>query len=130
MRGRRRSNLHWEKFMTLVSRALCATALTATLLASAAMARPQVSVTTRAAQITVEVAAPLSRHPGLLDDCVAEGRRWAAKARAEADEEYRTNREFFTGGRRWTYQRDYAFRSLVGGRYVSIVRTDGTYTGG
>jgi len=50
--------------------------------------------------------------------------------RAEADEEYKSDQGYFRGGRRYTYERGYAFRSLVAGRYLSIVRDDGTYTGG
>jgi hypothetical protein len=37
--------------------------------------------------------------------------------------------EFFRSGRRWTFERSYSQRSAIS-RYVSVLRDDGTYTGG
>lgn len=104
----------------------------ALLLAPAALAaeKPSIATKTRAAAITVTIDKKLQAEPGLPADLLAEGRRFVAKAQAEADEEYKTAREYFRGGRRWTYERSYRFRSLVAGRYLSILRDDGTYTGG
>jgi hypothetical protein len=106
----------------------------ATVLNSSALAqsgdRPPIETKTRAAVIAVSIDKKLKGDPALLADLMAEGRRFVAKTRVEADEEYNGNREYFRGGRRYTYERGYAFRSLVGNRYLSIVRDDGTYTGG
>jgi uncharacterized protein DUF3298 len=90
-------------------------------------------VTTRAVVVTVTIEKELKANPAFPADVLAESKRFAAKARAEAGEEYKTNKDWFVDGgrrRRWTYERVYYFRSLVANRYVSIVRDDGTYTGG
>ena len=95
----------------------------------AAAEKPAIETKTRAAVITVTIDKALKPVPGLAADLVAEGQRFVDKSRAEADEEYKTNKSWFKD-RRWTYERSYSFRSLVADRYVSIVREDGTYAGG
>ena len=47
----------------------------------------------------------------------------------EAAKELRENPDFFTEGRRWTFERSYEVASVVG-RYVSVLRDDGSYAGG
>jgi hypothetical protein len=84
----------------------------------------------KAAVITVTVDAALRRYPGLAENCLTEGRRWADRMRADANEARRLEPKSFTpDGRRWTLERRYDLRSVVG-RYISVVREDGTYTGG
>ena len=61
---------------------------------------------------------------------LGEGKRWADRERREADREWQNSPELFRGGQRWTLERDYAVTSVVAGRYVSILRTDYTFTGG
>jgi Protein of unknown function (DUF3298) len=97
---------------------------------AAAEPKSDLETKTRVAVITVSIDKKLKSDAALVADLMAEGRRFVAKTRAEADEEYKDNREYFRGGRRYTYERGYAFRSLVGNRYLSIMRDDGTYTGG
>jgi hypothetical protein len=97
---------------------------------AAAEPKSDLETKTRAAVIAVSIDKKLKGDPALVADLMAEGRRFVAKARAEADEEYKSDQGYFRGGRRYTYERGYAFRSLVGNRYLSIVRDDGTYTGG
>lgn len=102
-------------------------------LAAPAQQKPDIDVTTRAATISVTIEKELKEYPGLAADLIAEGKRFVARARAEADEEYKANKQWFIDEgrrRRWTYERVYYFRSLAANRYVSIVRDDGTYTGG
>jgi hypothetical protein len=109
--------------------------IAAILLASVGLAhtetktKPQIAISTKTAEITVTVDPALRQHPGLFEDTLAEGRRWAARYSAEAAKTAREEPEFFSKGRRWTFERDYTLRSVVG-RYVSVVRDDGTYTGG
>ncbi len=91
--------------------------------------KPQISINTKAAEITVTVEDLLRKHPGLAEDCLAEGRRWAERMRAEAAKELKENPEFFQEGRRWTMERSYEITSVVG-RYISVLRDDGTYEGG
>jgi hypothetical protein len=95
----------------------------------AAAPKADIASKTRAAEITVTVEDALKRQPGLGADCLAEGKRWADKNRAEADKALRDNPADFAGGRRWSLEREYMLRSAVA-RYVSIVRTDYSYTGG
>ncbi len=92
--------------------------------------KPAIEIKTRAAEITVTIEKELKAHPGLLENLRAEGQRYAAKSRAEA--EYKTSPEWFkeNGGRRWTYDLVYSQRSVVVDRYVSVLRDDGTFTGG
>jgi hypothetical protein len=94
--------------------------------------KPAIELKTRAAEITVTIDNALKAHPGLAENLRAEGHRYVAKARAEAEKEYRESPEWFRqdGGRRWSYDLVYAQRSVVAGRYVSVLRDDGTYTGG
>lgn len=91
--------------------------------------KPQIEISTKSVDITVTVDPALRKFPGLFEDSVAEGKRWAERNRAEAAKASRTEPEFFRGGRRWTFERAYTLRSVVG-RYVSVLRGDGTYTGG
>jgi hypothetical protein len=67
--------------------------------------------------------------PALAADSLAEGRKWLAKNAAEAEKERKQEPELFRD-RPWTFERRYNFRSLVDGRYVSIIRGDYEYTGG
>jgi hypothetical protein len=97
---------------------------------AAAEPKSDLASRTRAAVIAVSIDKKLRGDLALLADLMAEGRRFIAKMRKESDEEYKSDQGYFRGGRRYTYQRGYAFRSLVGNRYLSIVRDDGAYTGG
>jgi hypothetical protein len=111
-------------------------ALLLSLVATTALAqpaeKPAIELKTRAAEITVTIDKALKAHSGLPENLRAEGLRYVAKARAEAEKEYKESPEWFKqdGGRRWSYDLVYAQRSVVAGRYVSVLRDDGTYTGG
>ena len=91
--------------------------------------KPAIETKTRAAEITVTIDKELKAIPGLGADLLAEGQRFVDKSRTDSDQEYKTNRSWFKD-RRWSYDRNYAFRSLVADRYVSILREDGTDGGG
>jgi hypothetical protein len=109
-------------------------ALAACLLFTAAAApkpKPVISSKSKSAEIAVSIDDALKAHPGLYDHLLAEGRREAAKWRAEADDVLRSgaDRMTFKDGRRYDYSRTYSQRSVVG-RYVGILRSDGAFTGG
>ncbi len=91
--------------------------------------KPQVAISTNAVEVTVTVDPALRKYPGLFENNLTEGRRWAERNRAEAAKGRRDEPEFFREGRRWTFERSYNLRSEVG-RYISVLRDDGTYTGG
>jgi hypothetical protein len=91
--------------------------------------KPQIAISTKTVEVTVTVDPALRQFQGLFEDSLAEGRRWAEQNRAVAAKTSREEPEFFQEGRRWTFERSYALRSVVG-RYVSVLRDDGTFTGG
>jgi hypothetical protein len=62
-------------------------------------------------------------------DCLAEGKAWAEKNRADVEKERKQDPQMFRDGA-WTMERKYQTRSVVDGRYVSIVRSDYMDTGG
>src|SRR5262245_13142780 len=105
----------------------------ATGLAAAAYAetktKPQIEIKTKSVEVSVTIDPALRKFPGLYEDNLAEGKRWAERNRTEAGKAARSEPEFFREGRRWTFERSYQLRSVVG-RYLSVLRDDGTYTGG
>lgn len=99
--------------------------------AMAAETKPVISSKSKSAEIEVKVDDAFKAYPGLYDNLLAEGRREAAKWRAEADSILRKGDDPFTfkEGRRYSYSRNYEQRSAVG-RYISVVRSDDVFTGG
>jgi hypothetical protein len=65
----------------------------------------------------------------LSADCLAEGKRWIDKNAADAAAARKQDPILFRNGG-WSFERKYAVRSVVDGRYVSIVRSDYMDTGG
>ncbi len=96
----------------------------------AAEPKPDAVVKTKYIGASVTLDADIRADPPLADNLLAEGRRWMEKNRAEAAKEFKASPELFRDGRAWTFERSYSQTSKVGGRYVSIVRTDYVYTGG
>ncbi len=101
-------------------------------LASLAHAAPKVTISTKtkAVEISVTSDETIKARPELAANLLGEAKRWADRERREADREWQNSPELFRGGQRWTLERDYAVASVIAGRYVSILRTDYTYTGG
>ena len=97
--------------------------------ANAAEPKPDFSIKTKAVEASVILDAQIKADPALAANSLAEGRKWAEKNRADADKERKQDPELFRNGP-WTMERKYQTRSVVDGRYVSIVRTDYEYTGG
>jgi hypothetical protein len=97
--------------------------------AFAAQPKPDFVVRTKAAEASVLLDAGIKADPALAANCLAEGRKWAEKGRAEADKERKETPEEFRDGR-WSYERKYTTRSVVANRYVSIVRDDYTNSNG
>ena len=91
--------------------------------------KPQISIKTKAVEVTVTVDPALRKFPGLFEDSLAEGKRWAERNRTEAAKAQRDEPTLFRDGQRWTFERSYDLRSVVG-RYVSVLRDDGSFTGG
>lgn len=89
---------------------------------------PQISIEKKYVEISVVVDNALKPFAGLFANCLAEGKTWADKANVDAAAEWHDNPKSFRG-LQWSYGRVYDLRSVVG-RYVSIVRSDGTFEGG
>lgn len=89
---------------------------------------PQISINKKYLEISVTVDAALKPFAGLFANCLAEGRAWAHKANADATAQWHRDAKSFRR-LQWSYDRTYALRSVVG-RYVSVVRSDGTFEGG
>jgi uncharacterized protein DUF3298 len=89
---------------------------------------PQISIEKKYIEISVVVDTALKPFAGLFANCFAEGKTWADKANADAAAEWHNNPKSFRG-LQWSYDRVYDLRSAVG-RYVSVVRSDGTFEGG
>jgi hypothetical protein len=58
-------------------------------------------------------------------DCLAEGKKWIERQAADAASQRKTDPQMFRDGG-WSFERRYSIRSIVGDRYVSIVRSDYT----
>jgi hypothetical protein len=80
------------------------------------------------ASVTVDGA--LKKFPGLYDNLLAEGKRQAAKWDAQAKKDKKEYPDLFRDGRPQEYDRGYSERSVVAGRFVSVVRSDYMDTGG
>jgi hypothetical protein len=103
----------------------CAAALNPAL---AAEPKPDFAFKTKWVEASVVLDAKVKADPALAANCLAEGKAWATKNRADADKERKQEPELFRNA--WSFERKYDTRSVVDGRYVSIVRADYEYTGG
>jgi hypothetical protein len=97
--------------------------------ARAADPKPDFAISNKAVDASVTLDAAIKADPGLAANCLAEGKKWAEKNRAEAEASRKEGPELFRNGG-WSFERKYDIRSVVGGHYVSIIRSDYTNTGG
>jgi len=109
-------------FLTVYLAGMMVTAL-------AAEPKPDFAIKTRSIEASVTLDAKIKGDAPLAADCLAEGKAWAEKNRRDAEQERKQDPEMFRNGA-WTMERKYEMRSVVDGRYVSIVRSDYTDTGG
>jgi hypothetical protein len=98
--------------------------------ATAGEAKPVISTTGQHVEVSVTIDDALKNDRGLYENLLAEARHGAAKWRTEAIKERAGDQFSIREGRTWTYSRSYTLRSEIAQRYVSVVRTDGTYEGG
>ena len=97
--------------------------------ALAAEPKSDFAIKTKSIEANVILDARIKSDAALAANCLAEGKAWAEKSRADAEKERRQDPQMFRNGA-WTMERKYETRSVVDGRYVSIVRSDYTNTGG
>jgi uncharacterized protein DUF3298 len=90
---------------------------------------PDYSLKTKNVEISVSLDKALRSYPGLAANFLAEGKAWAEKMSAGADQGRHNDPGAFRDGMKWSYDRDYSLRSAIG-YYVSVVRSDDTFEGG
>jgi hypothetical protein len=118
--------------MSLSLKPLLCAALVGLLLVSPTGAqdqKPDFQIVSKSIEASVLLGAPIKADAALAADCLAEGRKWAETYRREADLARKEMPDAFKDSG-WTVERKYEQRSLVAERYVSIVRSDYTNTGG
>ncbi|WP_065756831.1 DUF3298 and DUF4163 domain-containing protein [Bradyrhizobium paxllaeri] len=96
--------------------------------AFAADPKPDFSIKTKWVEASVILDARIKAEPALAANCLAEGKAWATKNKADADKERKQDPDLFHNA--WSYERKYETRSVIDGRYISIIRADYEYTGG
>jgi hypothetical protein len=99
------------------------------LFAFAAEPKPDATVKNRNIEASVFLDDKVKTDAALAADCLAEGRKWIDKNAAEAATLRKQDPVMFRNGA-WSLERKYETRSVVDGRYVSIVRSDYMDTGG
>jgi Protein of unknown function (DUF3298) len=95
----------------------------------AADPEPDASIKNKIIQATVSLDDKIKADPALAADCLAEGRKWIDKNAADAEASRKQDPVMFRNGA-WSFERKYATRSVVGGQYVSIIRSDYVDSGG
>jgi Protein of unknown function (DUF3298) len=106
----------------------CAIVLLGVAIALASPARaydpkPDAAIKTKAIEATVSLDAKVKADPALAADCLAEGKKWMDKSAADATWEMKQDPQLFKD-RGWEFGRNYALRSVIADRYVSVVRDD------
>ena len=95
----------------------------------AADPKPDAAIKNRNVEANVFLDDKVKADPALAADCLAEGKKWIGKNAADADASRKQDPAMFRNGG-WSFERKYVMRSLIGERYVSIVRSDYMDTGG
>jgi hypothetical protein len=95
----------------------------------AADPKPDAAIRNKSVEATILLDDKIKADPALSANCLAEGRKWITKNATEAEASRKQDPVLFRNGR-WSYERKYEMRSVVGDRYVSIVRSDYMNTGG
>jgi hypothetical protein len=95
----------------------------------AADPKPDATIKNKAVEATVFLDDKIKSDTALAADCLAEGKKWIGKNAADADASRKQDPVLFRNGG-WSYERKYTVRSVVDGRYVSVVRSDYMDTGG
>ena len=98
--------------------------------ASAAEPKPDYALKTKTLDISVILAPAIRANAALAADSLKEGKAWAARQRTDAKSAMKEVPAAVSAGHPWTYERKYQVRSVVAGRYISIVRSDYMDTNG
>jgi hypothetical protein len=116
----RRAALTFAREMCLMGLVACFATPAATL---AADPKPDATIKNKNVEISVFLDGKIKADPAMAADCLADGKKWIDKQAADAASSRKSDPQLFHDGS-WSYQRKYDIRSMVGDRYVSIVRSD------
>jgi hypothetical protein len=97
--------------------------------AFAADSKPDASIKNRTVEASVFLDGKIKSDAALAADCLSEGKKWIGKNAADAEASRKQDPVLFRNGG-WSFERKYTVRSVVDGRYVSVVRSDYMDTGG
>src|ERR1700737_5591654 len=114
------------------ARSLCLASAVACVGAAAALAaepRTDATIKNKNVEASVLLDDKIKADAALAADCLAEGKKWIDKNAADAEASRKQDPVLFRNGG-WTFERKYTTRSLIDGRYVSIIRSDYANTGG
>ncbi|HVV40236.1 MAG TPA: RsiV family protein [Nitrobacter sp.] len=84
---------------------------------------PDFVLKTKTVDVSIILDTKIKADPALAADCLADGKHYAEKRRQEADADRRSGPNMFPSDG-YTYERRFTVRSVVAGRYVSVVRDD------
>jgi len=91
--------------------------------AQAADLKPDATIKNKNVEASVFLDDKIKADPAFSADCLAEGKRWIDKNAADAAASRKEDPQLFRDGG-WSFERKYDVRSVVGDRYVSVVRSD------
>jgi len=92
--------------------------------ALAADAKPDASIKNMSIEANVYLDDEIKPDAALAADCLAEGRKWIDKNAAEAASARKDEPDLFKDRGGYSFERKYSVRSVVDGRYVSVLRDD------
>ncbi|GEC54251.1 hypothetical protein ABIF38_007877 [Bradyrhizobium japonicum] len=92
--------------------------------ARAADPKPDATIKNASIEASVYLDDKIKADAALAADCLAEGRKWIDKNAAEAASARKNEPELFRDRGGYSFERKYSERSVVDGRYVSVLRDD------
>jgi hypothetical protein len=92
--------------------------------ARAADPKPDATIKNPSIEANVYLDDKIKADPALAADCLAEGRKWIDKNAVEAAFARKDEPELFKDRGGYSFERKYSVRSVVDGRYVSVLRDD------
>jgi hypothetical protein len=126
IRARSPASFGFARGLCFVAAVVCGASLASAL---AAEPRPDATINNKNVDAAIYLDDKIKADAALSADCLAEGKKWIGNNAAEAGAERKQDPVMFRNGG-WTFERKYAVRSVVDGRYVSVVRSDYMNTGG
>jgi hypothetical protein len=85
--------------------------------------KPDAVIKTKHLDASVLLEDGIKKDAALAAECLGDGKKWLAKNAADTAKSVKDDPDLFKDGP-WTFERRYAIRSVVGDRYVSILRSD------